>query len=463
MMQKIKSYFSNIRLGKPAMMVVVLLGFLSGYNGMTSYTNYCSAQLTVAPGPTVTVIGGICPCCAPTPCPVPCDPSGTAQASTTVIQEAVNVALQASAYALEMFLAQAVDGMMQALLTRLNQVELNMIDWWQTMWTYNLRPSLQAMTIQLNTATADQSKSYQASMDAEHSTQNNSIVQFQEVQTHKVVRDDVCPPAGLSPSRGDQVASGMQKALQKESADIGANKTGTSGAGGPGMHLKARIDRYENNFCDPNGNGGHNICGASNPAFYNADTKLTEVIYNQLTIPFDGPDGTTYETAVKEIVENLTGSAVAVPIATTMVDSSRGQMSMLDRRSFLARHNAIRATPHAIIGERTPGTRLGQWVEEIRTGAGIPVDEIGDNPSYREVMHALAIDRFNDGKFANNMIKDEAGVEMEKLTTSAFQLMLLRDYHELLERMALSLAVQVSVMAEENITLPNIIGINNVE
>ncbi len=47
------------------------------------------------------------------------------------------------------------------------------------------------------------------------------------------------------------------------------------------------------------------------------------------------------------------------------------------------------------------------------------------------------------------MIADESEIELEKLTLSTFYLMQLRDYYELLEREALTLTVQVSLMAEK--------------
>jgi hypothetical protein len=58
------------------------------------------------------------------------------------------------------------------------------------------------------------------------------------------------------------------------------------------------------------------------------------------------------------------------------------------------------------------------------------------------------VDRFNSGKFATELMKDQAGVEMEKLSAQAFYLIQLRDYFELLERMSLVLAVQVAAMVD---------------
>lgn len=454
--QKIKSFFSQKglwRFGKPMMVVALLFGFMAGYNGITSYTNYCHAQAMVTPI-TTTVVYGVCPYVCTPGSPGPCEMPGTAQMINELVYNATNVALQTSAQTLELWLAQSIDQMVQALLTRLNRVEINMIEWWGTMWDYNLRPSLQAMTIQLNTATTDQAKTYQTSMDAEHETQNNLVIMKQEVKVNQITRDNICPPAGLPPSRGKTMAYQVQKNLETKGNAVTNNKIGSTSEGGTGAHMSYRINTYEEFFCDPAGNGGTNVCtGAADPAFYDADVKVTEMVYNKLTIPVDDPaDGEKYQKAIEELTENMLNTTAMTVTPERSVDTPEAKEQLFSRRSHMARHNAAKAVTDKIIGQRMPGTQLGQWIAEIREEAGIPIDEVGENPSYREVMHALSVDRFNSGKFASEIIKDKAGIEMEKLSAKAFYLMQLRDYYELLERVSLVLAVQVAAMADR---LPN--------
>jgi len=450
-MQKIKSFFSprRWRFGKPAMVATLIFGFASGYNGITAYTNFCAAQGTVT-AITVTVTYGVCPYYCSPGSPGPCEAPGTASNAKNLIYQTTNQALQASAQALELWLAQSVDQMVQALLTRLNRVEINMIEWWGTMWDYNLRPALQSKTIQLNTATADQAKTYQSSMDAEHETQTNLVIQTTEVQTHQVTRDPVCPPAGLSPGRGANFAYQVPKNMEIKSNAIASNKVGSTSEQGTAQHVSYRINTYEEFFCDPNSNGGNNVCvGTPDPRFYDADVKVTEMVYNKLTIPVNDPaDGEKYQKAIEELTENMLNTITVTPTAENALNTPQAREQILQRRSYLARNNAVRQMTQSIIGERMPGTQLGEWISQIREEAGIPVDEVGENPSYREVMHALSVDRFNTGKFGAELMKDQAGVEMEKLSAQAFYLMQLRDYFELLERMSLVLAVQVVAMLD---------------
>lgn len=449
------------------MFVVIVLGFTSGYNSLTSYNNYCQAQVTAT---TATVAGGLCPCCKG--CVTPCEVSGTASGVKTMIYTAFTASLQAAAIALENALAMHVDGMVQNLLEKVNNIEKNMIEWWSTMWYYNLNPSLRAMTVQVNTANTDLAKNYQSAIDAEQGTQTSAAVAKTEIQSARVVRDNVCPPAGLTSGagRGKTFARAMRGGWQKKAVNTGSNVVGSPGAGGVGQYLKEKTQTYEAAFCDPLANGGANVCGGSAPEeFYNADTQVSKILYNSLTIPVDDSSSTSvvdptggtmtrgalFERAIQENIDNMIGSAAMDPVPEGAMTGPQAKETFMDRRAFLARYNALRSVPQLTASQRMPGSQLGQWIKEIRQDAGIPVSEISDNPSYREVINALAVDRFNSGKFALNLQVDRAGVEMEKLTMGTFYLMMLRDYHDLLERTALTLAVQVSLMADD-VTLPDV-------
>jgi len=471
-MKAVKNRFDKIasRLfsGTLAMLVVVALGFASGYNTVISHNNTCQAQVT---GTTVSVLGGMCPCCKV--CVTLCEISGTASAVRTTIYTNFNTALVAASITLENVLSIAVDTMVQKILEKINDIEKNMIQWWQTMWHYNLNPSLRAMTVQMNTANSDLNKSYQASVDAEHEAQQNTAVMRSENRTARVVRDNVCPPAGLTggAGRGKTFARAMRKGWQAKAINTGAQVVGEEGARGVGEYLRSRSEAYEAAFCDPMANGGANVCGATpSPAeFHNADTQITKFIYNKLTIPVDDDTATPvvrynvadpsspiamtrgdiYDRAIKENIENLIGVPMSNPVQAQVASGPQGREIILNRRDYLAKYNALRSVPQLIIGDRMPGSQLGTWIQELRQEAGIPISEISENPSYREVLNAIAVDRFNSGKFANGLQMERAGVEMEKLSMGTFYLMLLHDYHKLLERQALTLAVQVSVMADD--------------
>jgi hypothetical protein len=211
--------------------------------------------------------------------------------------------------------------------------------------------------------------------------------------------------------------------------------------------LKQHDEDFRDTFCDPQDNGGNNNCGASQPAFYNADTQVTKRLYNAMTIPVDKDPAE--EVALEHIMTNMLGRPKFRPMEASVVTSTAGIESWMMRRSYLARKNALGALPRLMASWRMPGGQVSTWTQSLREGAGINIDDISDNPSYMEIVNAVTVDRFNSGQYALDKVSDSGKQQLEKLTLTAFYLMQLRDYFELLERTALALSVQVAVMAED--------------
>ncbi|MEZ0225636.1 MAG: hypothetical protein ACAH83_13855 [Alphaproteobacteria bacterium] len=473
------------------MIALVLAMFLAGYTSMVSLrgSNMCHAQAFLPPPVGITVTPGTCSLIPVGfgACVDLCDPVGTSTTVRTTDENVFDQLLQNLTDTLPPWMAKItgggvqntgggddgfiggmIDVMMNALLVRLNDTELDMIDWWDTMWYYNLRPAMQAMTRQLNTSTAQQTEDFQSGMDAFQEDQTNMEAMQTENKNHQTTRvsEPACVAATASGGMGrvTSIARGMRQGWQDDIQADGTNRRYTSGttarpsAAGAAAKLQRDSATFESTFCDPNDNGGHNVCAGPTPvdkygnSYANADTQVTKNLYNKLTMQVDDPvDGPNEAKVAKAVVDNTMGDPTGDPMPVAAMASPQGQELWLQRRSFLARYGAIRSVPQLIAGWRMPGSKLGQWIKELRTDAGVPTNtgEMSDNPSYREIVHAISIDRFNSGKYANNMISDDGEIEMEKLTLSSFYLMQLRDYYELLEREALTLAVQVSMMADK--------------
>lgn len=456
--QKIVKQFSGFGAGKTVMVALVIVGFVAGYNSMFSYVRSCSAQpLPVVAAPPVS--GGNCICCAPWSCPQPCDPSGTASNIQVQLTNALKVSLTNMSIAVESNgptpagsgISYAVNTLVEGILERLNQIELDIISWWQAMWLYNLKPAMQQETRQINTANPDQVKTIQSAIDSTEQSLTSLQQQENETKAAKTFKpsEEVCVvgtnAGGLG--RASEFSKGVRKSMERLSREKGLGKQGTPAARGPAASERLRHDAYEAIFCDPN--GGKNPC-AGNANFYNADTQVTRQLYNNLTINFDNAvDGPRVEATIEALMENMVGSTAAETIQAESLRSAAGYETFINRRSFLARHAAIKTVPQQILGWRTPGSHMGVWVKQLRTDAGVPAAAMSDSPSYREIMHAMTIDRFNSGKFALKNIASQSEIEKEKLMLSAFYLMMLRDYFELLERRALVMTVHVAIMADE--------------
>ncbi|MBI1215043.1 MAG: hypothetical protein GC185_04390 [Alphaproteobacteria bacterium] len=473
----LKARLGKFRFGKASMALIALAGFLIGYNSIAAYNaGQCEAQGMVPPPMPVTVSGGMCACCAPTPCPQPCEISGTASMAKNLIWNAFSELLEnltdtippaigtdatgspvTLGGGLDGYTGLQIDYMMEALLQRLNNTEKDMMAWWDTMWYYNLLPALKDMTNQINTASVHQVATHEDGMDVSHESKTNHTMEKAQVVAHETYTPSkkTCVAAGASGGlgRGREFGRHVRRAMEREVEDDGLNNKGSPGAPGVGAQHAVRNDIYETTFCDPDDNGGMNTCKGT-PSLPNMDTRVNDLVYGNLTIPMDDPaKGADYATATKELVKNMVGDPAVDPLPASTLKTSAGIAGFMNRRVYMARYNAIRTVPMLGIGWRTPGTNIGSLVENLRKGAGVPVAEISKNPSYKEVLHAYMVDRFNSGDYANDLIGDQSKIEMEKLSINSFYLMQLRDYYELLERTALALAVQVSVMADK-IQLP---------
>lgn len=476
-----KMKLQAMRLGKAAMTLVAIAGVVIGYSANVSNTagiSSCEAQGFVPPPKPVTVAGGMCPCCAPTPCPVPCEASGTASAARNLIYNAFSnllerlttdvppaIGLDATGKTvtlgggLEGYLGLQIDYMVEALLQRLNHTELDMIAWWDTMWYYNQLPAMKDQTAQWNTGTIHQTATHEDGMDIDHMNKTDHAGQTAEVDAHRTFTpsNKTCKAATAvgGMGRGSQFGKNVRKALETDAEDCSLNNKGTTCASGTGSNWAERNKNYREIFCDPDDNAGQNDC-VGTPPLPNMDERVNDLVYGKLTIPMDDPtNGDKYGVAVKELVKNLTGDPATEPVPAGTTKTGTGLALFNQRRSYAARYNAVRSVIQLGIDWRTPGSKMGNLVDSIRKGAGIPLDEISKNPSYKEVLHAMSVDRFNSGDYANDLIGDQSKIEMEKLTISSFYLMQLRDYYELLERTALALSVQVSVLSDQ-IPLPDI-------
>lgn len=424
-----------------------------------------AAGIIAAPGnavvipyvPPPPIISVPCGCGVGVPA-VPCSIIGSTIPIALAIEAAYYAALVASTVAVENYIEMAVDTMVQAIFARLEQFELDLVDWFETFWYYNQKPAMQEMAEQANTTQDQQLRDLADLTDAEQATETMLARQKEEaaaaVATADNANTDTCSVATSAGTLGaaNQFSRAMRRAWQKEQTARLLNKTGTPNAKGNLAAIKAHAEDYENIFCDPRDNGGKNACGASDPALYNADVQATSRLFGTLTIPMH--KDARYNTATDHLIDNMMGRARTQPMTRETLRTATGRQAWIDRRAYIARKNAARAVTGLIAGWRVPGGSSaggagGSFTAALREGAGIQVDTISDNPSYREIMHAITIDRFNSGLYAMDKVGTPERQQMEKIVLNALYLMQLRDYYELLERTALTLAVQVSVLADQ--------------
>ncbi len=204
--------WTALRFGKVSLFAFAVVAFLGGHFTMDSYMNTCRAQSLLQPPLPMVVpptYGGTCflafgpPICNP----VPCDMDTTSEDVVDTIWDAFHDTLvdyassspdytatkrggatEVSGTGLEGFADGIVDAMLFALMDRLNDIELGYIDWFETMWFYNLKPALMDMTDQQNTSNADQVRAFQGGQDTSDSNMVNVGHQEQQVKDARTFR-----------------------------------------------------------------------------------------------------------------------------------------------------------------------------------------------------------------------------------------------------------------------------------
>lgn len=393
-----------------------------------------------------------------TVCNSPCAPASTTSTALAGVYATFVSNLTQAECDIKQNAATAVDDMMEALLTELHDTELDLIDWWESWWWYDMRPSMQDMTGQLDTAHVDQARTMGSFFDAEEQNKTQLVLQNKELQAHRDYRpsEQICVAGTQSGGFGGAYAvmRHMRDAREREMNSVAMRRTGSQGEYGNARLIRQKWTDYVDNFCDITSNSGA-VAGVSgctaNGLLPNADIMVASTLLNASTIDIRTTTATTTarRVALRRMVDNLVEPNITDIFQPAALETATGKQAILDRRSLMARRAVARSVPEYIASSRLPGSRVGTWVRELRENAGIASGIISDNPSYKEVMHAISVEKFTNGRYALSMIDDTAQLKQEKIVLSSLYLMQLRDYYELLERMALSLAVQVSIMADQ--------------
>ncbi len=385
--------------GRFAAASILIVSFIAGYMTLSANNKTCSAALI--PGvPVAPVPGTICGCgVLPS---VPCNIVGSTAVAAGSIESAYYAALVVSAGVVENVIGAAVDTLVQAVFSRLEQAEKDLVDWFETFWYYNQRPSMQDAVEQINTVQMEQAKELAAAQDAQ--LQARSALE-RDVRAHEAARSadatvnkQTCQTASSAGGfgRANVFSRSMRRAWQNEFVAESSNRLGAPAANGVAAAVREQAESFEQNFCDPRDNGGNNNCGATDPAFYNADTEVTARLFNALTIPVN--EDPRHALALEQMQRNLVGAVRHENLSEEVAKTAAGKEVVMERRSYLARKNAARSVPSLVASWRMPGGQNGNFTTALREGAGIGLEDISDNPSYREIMHAITIDRFNSGQ-----------------------------------------------------------------
>lgn len=335
-----------------------------------------------------------------------------------------------------------------AVAAKIFEVGKNLNDWFDTFWLYNLRPAMQAMTVQLNTADADQSNiigQYSDSMDA---NRTNMALMGTEIEEHRAMRPSETVCVGATTAGGMARAANIRRAYAtsapRERLNRSGARQGTAAANGPGADQGERWQDYVANYCDPTVNGGAAGCTAAGP-MAGRDLDVTGEIFEKDTI--DVRDANTRK-VVDDLLTNIVEPITMAPVPVEMLSGAEGQELFLEGEAYKTRRQVLFDAVYYIVARRVPGSDMADFIEPIRTAAGLT--NSSDNPSHNEVMDALMVDRYRSGQNTTNQVDEPENNARELVMQQALQAMQMSDQIDLLDRYALIIAARVGKSVNEH-------------
>lgn len=387
------------------------------------------------------------PCCA-------CVFAGMTQVTTTIIEQAKEYITSLVFDQLENLINDQINNLVGGILNRGQGLEDNLETWWDQFYHYDMRPAFANMMAQLHTSRMDQTRQILSFWSAEGGNVKIKSVETKDwkARLNNNPSEHVCmamtQAGGMG--RAHSFTRAVRWGIEDERNNLGRGAAGSLGAQGINSVEQARWDRLVTNFRNDAAYGG-TVFGSDAPpvAGYDAvdaDIKPTKTLLESLTIPVNRSSSAL--AATEQVIENLAGVEVVRGMTADEMDSLRGQRRYLQSRARLAKRAAASSPVMLSTGWRVEGSDMEQWVQEFnaRTGSSLPVD---DNPSYYEIMHALTRYKSASGTYGAELTVAPLDLERERYIVSSIYLMQLRDYFELLERVALTLAVDTSLMLDQ--------------
>ncbi len=332
---------------------------------------------------------------------------------------------------------------------RFGQVVFDIIDWFDTFWYYNERPSMQAEVEQANVMNVVQSATMSTFRDQAEMLRTQHMMAEMKFQSERdaQVSPQVCMAGTVAGglTRAETVTDAYARAAAADAAPRSAGARGSTAERGAASDTAERWKQMRTLFCDPDENNGVNAC-AKNPPLVNADIDVASTVFSKETI--DLPDDQR-RAATNALVANVAEPFVMNNIPAAQLESASGIERSIERDEMRAQRQTIHTALQYVIARRAPSGANGRFVAAIRDSAGIPPDLMSENPSYNEMMEAMLNERYRTGQYSIEQIDTPANANRELTVQNAFQVMQMHDHLELMDRYALMLAAEVGLEAQE--------------
>jgi|AntRauTorcE11897_2_1112592.scaffolds.fasta_scaffold00112_26 hypothetical protein len=348
----------------------------------------------------------------------------------------------------------AVESVYTSLMTGFNTLisgelvtaEDNSKTWYENFYAYDLTPAMQEQTGQLNTMLIDQSRQLAAAKDGQQLNRTFREIDLDEYRSHREATpsESVCVAGTVSGGmpRARVITKAMKRALPAESLGISGNEAGGASAGGDATYQKDRFDKYVAKYCNPDANGGNGCFGNPPAPYTDHDILVEEVIFKQDTLDIDTTPG--QKEALDDLTRNLVEPEAPQVMAESAMNSVSGREFFLNKRAVRAQRTLAKKAVADVIARRMPGSRMDTYVQALRSSAGVDLVEMSGNPSWNELVNALAEERFWSGVYNMNNVTEPEAVTREKIAVQAIEVLQLNDVLDMYKNIALLSASQAA-------------------
>lgn len=326
------------------------------------------------------------------------------------------------------------------------EVSQNQVGWWDTFWYYNLRPAMMDMTDQLTTMDKHQDLQLAKFADVQNMNRTALSAMQQDIASHRELRpgENVCQAGTVSGGLGRAAAFGRayEAAASAAKAPETGNAVGTPGAQGNAARQRVVWNDYVAEYCDPNENGGFSGCAAAG-ANVGRDIDVTGEVFEKDTIDLKDP---AIEKIINDLLRNIAEPRVREPIQPEVANAggAKGQEQFLAGESYKAKRNVIHDALYFVVSRRAPATAAKEFLDPMRTAAGVDGAYLSDNPSRNEIMQVMMSERFHTGTYSVQQIDNPENNEREMVIQQAFQAIHMQDQLDILDRYGLLLAAELS-------------------
>lgn len=326
------------------------------------------------------------------------------------------------------------------------EVSQNQIAWWDTFWYYNLRPAMMDMTDQLSTMDKHQDLQLAKFADVQNMGRTGLAAMQQDISSHRELRpgENVCQAGSVAGGMGRAAAFGRayEAAASAAKAPETGNAVGTPGAQGNAARQRVIWNDYVAEYCDPNENGGFSGCAAAG-ANVGRDIDVAGEVFEKDTINLKDP---ATEKIVNDLLRNIAEPRVREPMQPETANNggAKGQEQFLAGESYKAKRNVIHDALYFVVSRRAPATAMKEFLDPMRTAAGVDAAYLSDNPSRNEIMQVMMSERFGTGTYSVDQVDNPENNEREMVIQQAFQAIHMQDQLDLLDRFGLLLAAELS-------------------